>query len=82
MERIVYARVCVEVDAFQPLINSVEMVTPTDMFHQPIEYDWKPHFCNHCLRFGHAFEDCRKEVKTKEQENEFQEKPKKGEEIE
>ncbi|KAM3287499.1 hypothetical protein P3S67_020929 [Capsicum chacoense] len=37
MERISYARVCVEVDATQPLIESVEIVNPTGTFHQPIE---------------------------------------------
>ncbi|KAM3281871.1 hypothetical protein P3S67_027518 [Capsicum chacoense] len=33
MERISYARVCVEVDATQALIESTEMVTPTGTFH-------------------------------------------------
>ncbi|KAM3342483.1 hypothetical protein P3S68_027449 [Capsicum galapagoense] len=39
MERISYAHVCVEVDATQSLIESIEMVTSTGTFHQPIEYD-------------------------------------------
>lgn len=51
MERIYYARVCVEVDESQPLIDFIEMVTPNGTFQQPTEYDWKPKFCSHCLRF-------------------------------
>ncbi|KAK4713593.1 hypothetical protein R3W88_019500 [Solanum pinnatisectum] len=47
MEHIYYARVCVEVDVSQPLIESIKMVTQIGTFHQPIDYDWKPKFYRH-----------------------------------
>ncbi|KAH0712197.1 hypothetical protein KY285_007799 [Solanum tuberosum] len=59
MDRISYACICVEVDVSQPLVEAIEMITPTCNFHQPIEYDWKPKFCGHCLRFGHQTDECR-----------------------
>lgn len=39
IERISYARVYIDVDASEPLIDSVEMVNPTGIFYQPIAYD-------------------------------------------
>ncbi|KAK4708620.1 hypothetical protein R3W88_029545 [Solanum pinnatisectum] len=36
MEHILYASICVEVDVLQPLIESIEMITPTGNFHQPL----------------------------------------------
>nr|XP_016448534.1 PREDICTED: uncharacterized protein LOC107773643 [Nicotiana tabacum] len=57
-EKISFARVLVEVDAAHPLPDQIHIDTPFGMKIQQIEYDWKPSFCNHCLKFGHDSIDC------------------------
>lgn len=57
-EKISFARVLVEVDAAYPLPDQIEIDTPYGMKVQQIEYDWKPSFCIHCLKFGHDALDC------------------------
>lgn len=75
MERISYARVCVEVDVSQLLIESIRMATLVDTFHQSADYEWKPKFCGQCLRFGHNSEDCRAHHQEKEPEVDFNKVP-------
>lgn len=53
-----FARVLVEVDASQPLTKVIQMETPSGPWEQRIEYEWKPKYCNECLRFGHNIEEC------------------------
>nr|GEU43244.1 hypothetical protein [Tanacetum cinerariifolium] len=31
-----------------------------------IEYDWKPHICNHCMVFGYSWQQCKKRKRTTE----------------
>lgn len=57
-EKISFARVLVEVDAAFPLPEEIEIETPFGLKIQDVEYDWKPEFCNHCLKFGHNAMDC------------------------
>ncbi|XP_019261248.1 PREDICTED: uncharacterized protein LOC109239178 [Nicotiana attenuata] len=69
-EKISYARVLVEVDVAHMLPDQIEVETPYGQMTQDIEYDWKPSFCNECLRFGHDSMDCwynMKEEKKQEQ---------------
>ncbi|KAK4721238.1 hypothetical protein R3W88_011471 [Solanum pinnatisectum] len=68
MERISYARILVETDVSHPLLNSIEIVTPSGTFQQAIEYEWKPRFCTECLKFGHNVEGCW--TKQKDDDNE------------
>ncbi|KAK4707080.1 hypothetical protein R3W88_033378 [Solanum pinnatisectum] len=42
MERISYAKILVETNVFQPLINSIEIITPSGILRQPVEYEWRP----------------------------------------
>ncbi|XP_019263108.1 PREDICTED: uncharacterized protein LOC109240883 [Nicotiana attenuata] len=57
-EKISYARILVEIDAAYPLPDQIEIETPYGPKIQAIEYDWKPSFCNDCLKFGHDTMDC------------------------
>lgn len=58
IERISYARILVETDVSQPLIDSIEIVTPSGTFQQPVEYEWRPSFCTDCMKFRHNVEKC------------------------
>ncbi|KAG5571936.1 hypothetical protein H5410_061702 [Solanum commersonii] len=49
MARISYAKVLVETGVSKPLLDSIEMVTPTGSFQQRVEYDWRPKFCTECM---------------------------------
>lgn len=55
IERIFFARVLVETDISHPLNDSIEINTPTKVFHQIIAYNWRPKYYTNCMRFGHAF---------------------------
>lgn len=78
MERISYARVLIETDVAQPLLDVIEMITPTGVSQQSVEYEWKPKNCGHCLKFGHTSEGCYAKEKDKNHEAEtFKETPKK-----
>lgn len=61
--RVSYARILVEVDITQKLI---EEITIKDLdgkkIHQQIEYEWRPKFCEKCQKVGHQ---CGEEVKRK-----------------
>ncbi|KAL0463054.1 UNVERIFIED_CONTAM: hypothetical protein Slati_0193000 [Sesamum latifolium] len=60
MERVSYARILVEVDASEPLVDHVEFVLPNGVRRkQPILYEFTPKFCTHCNRFGHLKESCK-----------------------
>lgn len=54
-----YARVLVEVDISRPLVENIEIEAPCGIIQQGVEYDWRPRFCNECIRYGHNIEDCR-----------------------
>ncbi|KAK1275686.1 hypothetical protein QJS04_geneDACA016795 [Acorus gramineus] len=49
-----YARICVEVQASTPLPDSILVeIAPRIRESLKVDYDWKPHPCNHCQNFGH-----------------------------
>ncbi|KAH0685695.1 hypothetical protein KY290_017216 [Solanum tuberosum] len=52
-ERISYARILIEVDVSQPLTEQIVIETPSRPWDQPVEYEWRPKYCNECLKFGH-----------------------------
>lgn len=82
MERISYARVLVETDVAQPLIEVIEMITPTVVFQLLVEYEQRSKYCGHYLKFGHTYEGCcTKEETEKHEEEDFKEAQKKREEI-
>ncbi|KAG5629776.1 hypothetical protein H5410_001493 [Solanum commersonii] len=53
-----YARVLIEVDVSQPRPIEEEIETPFGYLQQQIGYDWKPNFCNDCLKFEHDGLEC------------------------
>ncbi|KAG5585207.1 hypothetical protein H5410_045641 [Solanum commersonii] len=53
VEKISYARVLIEVDISKNLCDVIAIETPTGPQNQYIKYEWRPKFCNHCLRLGH-----------------------------
>ncbi|KAH0773615.1 hypothetical protein KY290_010752 [Solanum tuberosum] len=82
MARILYARVLVETDVSQPLLDSIETVTPTRSFQKAVEYDCRPKFCNECMKLGHCAEAYwstieGKQAEEKQEEPQFQEVKKK-----
>ncbi|XP_019241489.1 PREDICTED: uncharacterized protein LOC109228125 [Nicotiana attenuata] len=66
-EKISYAMVLVEVDAAYPLPDQLEIELPFGPMVQTIEYDWKPVFCNDCLKFGHDSIGCWHNTKCDEE---------------
>ncbi|OIT40013.1 hypothetical protein A4A49_51747 [Nicotiana attenuata] len=58
LNKISYARVLVKVDITNPLIENIEIMTPTGTKQQEIIYEWKPKFCNDCLHFGDDAFEC------------------------
>ena len=53
------AGVCVEIDASQPLIESVLVECLGEKLELKIEFDKKHFYCNHCYRLGHCEDMCR-----------------------
>ncbi|XP_043696720.1 uncharacterized protein LOC122647361 [Telopea speciosissima] len=59
MERLSYARMCVEVSAFSDLPSSIPVYGDDGLsFHQRVVYDWKLSSCKHCRIFGHSNATC------------------------
>ncbi|XP_047266795.1 uncharacterized protein LOC107854440 isoform X1 [Capsicum annuum] len=73
MERISYARILIEMDVSQPLIEEIDLATPYGEFQQIVEYDWIPKFCKHCMKFGHNSKDCWNGSEEGDEELEFKE---------
>ncbi|XP_019263199.1 PREDICTED: uncharacterized protein LOC109240962 [Nicotiana attenuata] len=69
--KISFARILVKVDITKPLVETVEIITPTCVKQQEIVYEWRPKFCSECLHFGHELIECWKTNK-KEENEEFQ----------
>lgn len=54
--RVTFSRVLVEVDVTQDIPATIEVRDPTGRsFEQLVAFDWKPLFCQTCLKLGH---DC------------------------
>nr|TKR85033.1 hypothetical protein D5086_0000251720 [Populus alba] len=54
--RLEYARLCVEIDASLPVINSFDIECPlsADPITVTVDYEWKPKHCEQCKVFGHT----------------------------
>ncbi|KAH0705741.1 hypothetical protein KY285_010276 [Solanum tuberosum] len=58
VENISYARILIEVDVSQPLTEVISIETLSGLWEQQVEYEWRPRYCNECLRYGHTDSDC------------------------
>lgn len=58
-DRLEYARVLVEMEISETLMESVPLVTKRGSIHLPVEYEWKPLKCINCNGLGHAIKTCR-----------------------
>lgn len=84
-----YARMLVEVNLGQKLPEEILFRNEKGVIvSQSVTYDWKHSLCDHCNKYGHEKEDCRKlkptkgkEVETAETSNE-EKGPEKGKEKE
>ena len=62
--RLNYARVCVEIDAGDSLIEEFDLASGdtedpcTESIKIKVLYQWKPPKCPHCLVFGHSASNC------------------------
>lgn len=65
MEKIDFARICVEVESNKPLPDTVLVHMAGEVIHIPVDYQWKPARCSKCEVFGHV---CRIEHEEKQQE--------------
>lgn len=66
-ERLSYARLCIQVNASEPLQNTITIEKEDGgEFTQKVLFDWKPLRCNFCSCFGHAGRQCPKQVKPKQ----------------
>lgn len=53
--RVSYARILVEVDITKKLKDSILIKDlQAKMINQPVEYEWKPLFCEKCQKLGHV----------------------------
>ncbi|WMV29970.1 hypothetical protein MTR67_023355 [Solanum verrucosum] len=75
MNRISYARVLVEVDISQPLVEIVTLDTPHGSFQQDVNYEWRPKFCSDCLKFGHDNVECWAKVSHDPPADDFKKEP-------
>lgn len=53
MTRISYARVCVEIKAAEPRLETVKVRWDGDVYLVHVEFEWKPIVCTPCGLFGH-----------------------------
>ncbi|OIT19075.1 hypothetical protein A4A49_65809, partial [Nicotiana attenuata] len=80
LNKISYARVLVKVDITKPMLENIEIVTPSGTMQQEILYEWKPKFCSECIHFGHDNFECWRNKKQNNEEAEFK-APKRGNRI-
>lgn len=61
--RVSYARILVEVDITQKMVDVITINKKGQRRQQKIEYEWKPLFCERCQKIGHK---CSNSVNTKQ----------------
>nr|XP_016441125.1 PREDICTED: uncharacterized protein LOC107766790 [Nicotiana tabacum] len=71
LNKISYARVLVKVDITKPILESIEIDTPSGTIQQEILYEWKPKFCSECIYFGHDSFECWRNKHQNNEEAEF-----------
>nr|XP_009804954.1 PREDICTED: uncharacterized protein LOC104250100 [Nicotiana sylvestris] len=60
-ERILYARVLIEMDITQPLLDELTIEQPNGKIRvQRVDHEQKPVFCQECNRFGHPNGECKR----------------------
>ncbi|WMV45526.1 hypothetical protein MTR67_038911 [Solanum verrucosum] len=70
-QRLIFARVLVEVTLNQPLPNTIMFENEIGcIVEQKVEYEWKPILCTHCKNYGHEIQNCTKVAKEKGEEEE------------
>ncbi|KAK4708762.1 hypothetical protein R3W88_029687 [Solanum pinnatisectum] len=74
MTRISYAKILVEVDVAQPLLDNIDISTPYGEFQQSVVFDWCPKFYSSCMKFRHELSQCWNKIDGDVIEDEFQEK--------
>ncbi|XP_070025320.1 uncharacterized protein [Nicotiana sylvestris] len=68
VERILYARILVEMDVTKPLPKQIMVEDPNGReFEENVWYDWMPQYCTKCLQLGHVCQEPQKE-ETKQRE--------------
>ncbi|XP_058733882.1 uncharacterized protein LOC131605554 [Vicia villosa] len=71
--RISYARVLVEVDITRPVKDTIKIKDQSGKeWDQKVEYEWRPKYCQTCLRIGH---DCAMKKVAVKQPKVWQKKP-------
>ncbi|OIS98866.1 hypothetical protein A4A49_15595 [Nicotiana attenuata] len=67
------ARILIEMDISQPLHDSLSLELPNGKYYsQSIEYEWRPMYCQDCLKVGHITWKCKEgpaEPKQPQQNN-------------
>lgn len=58
VEKISFANILIEVDVSEPFPDMIVIETPSGPWDQPVECDWRPKYCNECLKFGHNDVEC------------------------
>ncbi|BFG40751.1 hypothetical protein CerSpe_270250 [Prunus speciosa] len=64
-KKVYYARVCMEIDASDDLVESFDLVSHLDVnagvtqtFEIKVKYQWRPQMCMKCRIFGHSEPSC------------------------
>ncbi|XP_019236113.1 PREDICTED: uncharacterized protein LOC109216415 [Nicotiana attenuata] len=78
-ERISYARILIEMDVAQPLLESVTLEEPDgSCILQSIEYEWKPEYCQECLQIGINDQQQPRRQQKKAKQQQWKAKPSAG----
>ncbi|XP_020699220.2 uncharacterized protein LOC110111614 [Dendrobium catenatum] len=56
--RLIFARVCIQVDASATYPEEIPISIEDDVFSLKIQYEWKPTLCEHCKSMVHASSFC------------------------
>ncbi|XP_019233757.1 PREDICTED: uncharacterized protein LOC109214304 [Nicotiana attenuata] len=67
-ERISYARVLIEMDIIQPLLDEILIEKPDgNSWMQRVDFEWKPKLCLDCNKFGHGTGECQQTTQQYEE---------------
>lgn len=57
--RVSYPRILVDANVMKPLVENIKIVSPErERIDQEVYYEWLPHQCKQCRKWGHRDEDC------------------------
>ncbi|KAK1325154.1 hypothetical protein QJS10_CPA01g00003 [Acorus calamus] len=57
-KRLSYARLCVEINPLEPLIEEIDVITSAGLLTVKIEYEYIPAACTSCGQLGHTPQAC------------------------